>query len=163
MAATTSSNNIKPKTERFIADLQRDFPSLKFEPGRHDAWSAQSQTITYDPKQSFKQLSWSVLHELAHAELDHRHYTSDFELVKLEALAWQRAQQIGQKYAIVIDEEHIQDCLDTYRAWLHKRSACPTCQTRSPQLNETTYRCLNCQTEWTVTPRLARPYRLTTK
>ncbi len=103
---------------------------------------------------------WSILHELAHAKLNHNNYYSDFELVKLELDAWQEAKEIAKNYGIKIDSEHIEDCLDTYRDWLHQRATCPTCQTVSTQRDPNTYQCFNCRTSWHVSnSRFCRPYR----
>jgi hypothetical protein len=106
---------------------------------------------------------FSLLHELGHALLEHKDYTYDVELLKIEVAAWDRARTLAEQYGVTLDEDHIQDCLDTYRDWLHLRATCPTCFGRSLQSTETCYRCFNCQTEWSVTrSRLCRPYRLRT-
>jgi replication factor C subunit 3/5 len=64
------------------------------------------------------------------------------------------------KYDINIDDDHIQNCLDTYRNWLHLRSTCPECGIRTLQTDKYTYRCHNCHTIWKVTSeRFCRPYR----
>ncbi len=154
------TNSLSSKRFKFIRQLKHDFPQFKFLPGQKDFWSAHTNTITYAQKIEDKNFSWSILHELAHALLGHITYGSDFELIKMESLAWQKAAELGQKYNIKISDDHIQDCMDTYREWLHRRSACPVCGSRSPQLDAQNYKCLNCSTEWSVTQNLARPYRL---
>ncbi len=108
--------------------------------------------------------SYGVLHELAHAQLGHRNYHSDFELIKLESLAWELAAEIGRKYKVEIDDEHIQNCLDTYRDWLHARSLCPSCGMHVLQKDPHHYRCFNCGAQWRVTSgHFVRPYRLSVK
>lgn len=145
---------------KFIDRLARDYPQFKFAPGSEDHWSAKLGTITYNPRRPAPQLRYSVLHELAHALLGHSTYRSDFQLLKLEAEAWQLAAEIGHKYQVEVDEEHIQNCLDTYRDWLHQRSACPKCGTHVLQRDANSYSCYNCRTNWRVTSRkFARPYR----
>jgi hypothetical protein len=105
-----------------------------------------------------------VLHELAHAILDHSDYHGDFELLKLESDAWELAAKIGQSYNILIDDEHIQNCLDTYRDWLHRRSACPSCGTHVLQQDSAQYHCFNCNTSWHVSSgKFVRAYRKTIK
>lgn len=156
MAATSSYDN----PSSFIELLAQDYPNFKFKPGKQDHWSPSSKTIIYNPKRPLKELQQSILHELSHALLEHRDYKSDFELLKLEAAAWHKAAEIAPNYGLTISEDHIQDCLDTYRDWLHNRSACPTCGTHSLQESPKLYRCLNCQTRWSVTnDRFARAYR----
>lgn len=78
----------------------------------------------------------------------------------MESEAWSVAAKIGRKYGVSISDEHIQNCLDTYRDWLHRRSTCPTCGTHVIQSDSNTYRCYNCQTVWHVSNRrFVRPYR----
>jgi hypothetical protein len=106
--------------------------------------------------------AWSLLHEVGHALLDHQSYDSDLELVEMESLAWQKAKEVGVAYGHTIDEDHIQDCIDTYRDWLHQRSACPNCDNRSLQQDARHYKCFNCGQTWAVSAsRFCRPYRLT--
>jgi hypothetical protein len=144
----------------FISQLAKDYPALKFQPGSQDHWSPKSQTITYDKAEALEKMCCGILHELAHAVLDHTSYNSDFELVKLESEAWSLAAKMGQKYGVEIDDEHIQNCLDTYRDWLHRRSACPKCGTHVLQKDVKHYQCYNCQASWQVSAgRFVRPYR----
>lgn len=147
--------------DKLLTKLKNDFPGLVFAPGEIFSWSSKDQTVIYAQETSESSTpTWSLLHEVGHALLEHQSYASDFELVKLEAAAWEKATILAQDYGIIIDPEHIQDCLDTYRDWLHQRSACPTCKTTSLQRNMTIYCCYNCNTEWRVSrTRVCRPYR----
>lgn len=157
MAATILSVQ---KAEIFIKQLGEDYPDFKFEPGAQEHWSHRSKTVTYNPDQPIKQLRYGILHELAHALLDHSDYSSDFELLKLEVNAWDLAASIGQRYRVEISHDHIQNCLDTYRDWLHRRSACPNCDMHVLQKDALNYHCFNCQTTWKVSSgRFVRPYR----
>jgi predicted RNA-binding Zn-ribbon protein involved in translation (DUF1610 family) len=153
--------NISSRTANdLVSNVAKDFPQFKFRPGDQEHWSSSTKTITFSQTEPFEELSYGLLHELAHALLGHRDYHSDFELLKLESEAWELATEIGRKYRIKLDEDHIQDCLDTYRDWLHRRSTCPTCGVHVLQQNETTYKCFNCGTSWQVSHRrFARPYR----
>ena len=146
---------------QLLTKLRIDFPSLKFKAGEVFSWSPKDQTVTYvRSAPDGSNPIWSLLHEVGHALLEHQTYASDFELVRLEAAAWDKAITLGQNYGHQINMEHIQDCLDTYRDWLHQRSACPTCITTSLQRSMTVYCCYNCNTEWRVTrSRICRPYR----
>lgn len=158
MAATHTSINKTVKS--FIGQLRRDFPGFTFQLGSQDHWSPKNKTITYKSGASLKDTQYGVLHELAHAKLGHTDYHSDFELLKLESLAWELAAEIGKKYGVKISADHIQDCLDTYRDWLHARSRCPTCGVHVLQKDPHHYHCFNCHTEWKVTSgRFVRPYR----
>lgn len=160
MGVTNLSSN--QSLNSFLAKLKKDYPAYGFKPGKQDHWSPGKQIITYNPEKSFKQSSFAILHELAHAELDHHNYTSDLELVKLESEAWLLAAKIGKNYGVIISNEHIQNCLDTYRDWLHGRSACPNCGIRVLQTDSGKYDCFNCHARWAVTSdRFSRSYRKT--
>jgi len=146
----------------FIAQISRDFGDITFQKGSSEHWSPRTNTITYDPNQPLHDLRYGVLHELAHAKLNHTNYGSDFELLRLESMAWDEAAQIGRRYGISISSSHIQSCLDTYRDWLHRRSACPKCGTHGLQKAPRHYQCFNCRNIWRVSSgRFVRPYRRT--
>src|SRR6185437_9952408 len=122
-------------------------------------WSPKDLKVFYklDIQPTYR---WKLLHEVGHALLNHQTYQSDFELLQLEVAAWQQAEAVAQDFKIKINSDYIQDCLDTYRDWLHKRSTCPSCGTRSLQEAADRYRCFNCQTTWHVSPsRFCRTYR----
>lgn len=155
MAATTTSSKTLAD---FIGRIQADYPQFKFKPGPQEHWSPKTNTITYEADN--KDCRFGLLHELAHALLGHQNYKSDFELLKLESQAWHKAAKIAKQYGVKIDEEHIQNCLDTYRDWLHRRSKCPTCGVHVPQTDARTYQCFNCGASWHVSAgRFARSYR----
>lgn len=141
--------------------LEAGYPDITFVEGESFYWSPKERSITYALVSTQPEIaSWSLLHEVSHGILGHASYESDFELVQLEVAAWQHAQKLARKYDIQIDPEHIQDCLDTYRDWLHRRSTCPACHTVSLQTDSSTYRCMNCATTWHVSnSRFCRPYR----
>lgn len=136
-------------------------PSVIFQRGQSFYWSPKDATITYKSSaNSGANGQWSLLHEAAHALLDHQNYSSDIALLLLEVEAWERAKSLGKELGIIIDEEHIQDCLDTYRDWLHQRSTCPRCSVVSLQVSTREYLCHNCDARWQVSAsRFCRPYR----
>lgn len=124
-------------------------------------WSPRHQTIAYtESRLGSDEGAWSLLHEVAHALLDHHTYETDFELLMLEVAAWNHAKNVAKGLDIAIDEDYLQDCLDTYRDWLHRRSTCPTCGNVGLQHSPSEYRCHNCHNIWHVTTaRFCRPYR----
>lgn len=149
--------------ESTLNNLRKLFPSLQFTAGKSFSWSPETGEIFYDGSRKGQKPIWSLLHETGHALLGHRSYQADFELIRLEVAAWEKAKEIATKLNVAIDEDHIQDCLDTYRDWLYKRSVCPTCSTKALQQEDYAhYRCFNCHTTWRVTPsRFCRAYRAT--
>lgn len=150
--------------DSLLRALKADYSRLKFAKGESFSWSPTTKTVTYKLSEDDRLNTWSLLHELAHALLNHKTYHTDFELLLLEVAAWEKAKELAAEHDADIDEGHIQDCIDTYRDWLHQRSNCPTCGSTSLQQNSTTYKCFNCNGCWTVTAsRFCRPYRLSSK
>lgn len=142
-----------------VRKLRIDYPSLEFIPAKRLCWSPRKQQVFYQVANDNPGV-WGLLHELGHAELGHVSYETDVELVSKEAQAWKAATIIGQRYHITIEREHIENCLDTYRDWLHRRSTCPTCGVNSLQKAPTLYICVNCHATWLVThSKFCRPYR----
>lgn len=149
----------KVSMEKLIRKIQKEHPGLTFTPGHSHCWSPEQGRISYE-KQEKKHSIESLLHELGHARLGHKGYTSDMDLLQKEVEAWQEAMSLAQNYNVDFDQNHMQDCLDTYRDWVYKRSMCPQCLGTGLQMNELHYRCTNCGHSWRVTAsRFCRPYR----
>jgi hypothetical protein len=150
--------------QTLIAKLQARFPELRFTSGKQFYWSPESGEIFYKTGAKGRKAVWSLLHESGHALLGHRDYRADIELLKLEVAAWQKAQALAAELELTIDPDHIQDCLDTYRDWLYKRSICPDCSAKCLQQGDFVhYRCFNCHKVWKVsTNRFTRAYRRST-
>lgn len=150
--------------ETLLARIAADYPDLQFIESAHFAWHAGRRHVAYQKAGKNTQHSmWALLHELGHALLGHKDYIHDIELLQLEVAAWDKARQLAEHYGVATSEDYIQDCLDTYRDWLHLRATCPACYGRALQSSARSYRCFNCQTSWQVSrSRLCRPYRLQT-
>jgi hypothetical protein len=144
-----------------LKDLRKSFPAVQFVPSDSFYWSPRKRAVHYNPDVlQTNQGDWSLLHELGHALLEHQSFNSDYELVKLELSAWEKAKELADNHAISIDPDHIEDCLDSYRDWLYLRSTCPTCSNCSQQIDAHTYRCFNCNGTWQVSSsRKCRSYR----
>jgi hypothetical protein len=147
--------------KQLLEDLSALLPEVTYEPGDAFRWSPREQQIIYRLTQHPTEFdTWALLHEVGHAQLNHKTYNSDLELLLLEVAAWEKAVETGADLGILIDPDHMQDCLDTYRDWLHQRSTCPVCLASCLQISNVTYRCHNCTTEWRVsTSRFCRAYR----
>ena len=94
-----------------------------------------------------------LLHEIAHAKLGHKNYQYDVQLIEMERSAWEYAvDTLAPKYglALSMDDDNVQDSLDSYRDWLHKRSLCPQCGAVGLQGTSSSYKCINCHSEWRV-------------
>lgn len=106
----------------------------------------------------------AILHEIAHSLLAHKNYLLDIELLNMEVAAWARARKLAKDFSVSIDEVHINDCLDSYRLWLYKRSRCPNCQNTGFQQDGNTYRCFICFASWRVAAsHTLRPRRMQCK
>ena len=133
-------------TTLLAAKLSKDFPDLRFVADDHFRWSPDSKVIYFDPHDKPDHL----LHELSHALLGHTDYIRDIQLIEMECDAWEHAKQSSAHYGIALDDNEIQDALDTYRDWLHARSICPTCSATGMQTKKYQYKCLVCQGNWKV-------------
>lgn len=151
----------KIQVNKVLSSVQRLTPGILFKPNDSFYWSPEQKVIAYNETSLAKEEGvWSLLHESAHAVLGHQTYKTDFELLMMEVGAWKQAKNIASDLGIDIDEGYLQDCLDTYRDWLHRRSTCPTCANVGLQHSPSEYRCHNCHTTWHVTSaRFCRPYR----
>jgi hypothetical protein len=150
--------------DQLLRHLGERFPGLQYKLGKSFYWSPVTKEIFYGPtSKDLTQDLWALLHETSHALLNHVNYTTDIELIHLEIDAWERAKTLAKelKLEILIREDHIQNCIDTYRNWLYARCICPVCGTKSLQQPKTLrYRCFNCHTTWKVTSsRFCRAYR----
>ncbi len=144
-----------------VKSLKPLTPGVEYRQGNSYYWSPKQQIITYRKDDVGPSAKWALMHEVAHALLQHETYESDFELLLLEVAAWERAKLLGKDLSIKIDDNHVQDCLDTYRDWLHQRSTCPRCTIISMQISAREYLCHNCNARWRVSAaRFCRPYRL---
>lgn len=155
-----TNNNSLPS---LLARLRKDYPELTFKAGTSFCWSPKDKQINYRADARGTEAAHSLLHEIGHASLDHRNYRQDLELLMLEVAAWEQAKLLAPTYKVAIDEDRVQDCLDSYRDWLYRRSICPSCTTKALQEDgQPRYRCHNCQATWRVAPsRFCRPYRQT--
>lgn len=129
-----------------IKNISSDYPQFAFREADDFWWSAAEQTVYYNSESD--NCPEFCLHELSHALLDHRGYIYDIDLIKLERDAWDyAANELAPRYKLTLDDEIIQNNLDTYRTWLHARSTCPNCNATGLQIKEL-YRCIACNHTW---------------
>ncbi len=134
-------------TRSLLPALKRDFPDIHFSKGNTFRWSPDERTVYYANTTDIV----SLLHEVAHALLNHARYERDIELIKMERAAWDyTTDQLAEKYGVEISDEYIESMLDTYRDWLHSRSLCPTCEATGIQTDTSHYTCLACEGTWRV-------------
>lgn len=147
---------------KILEDIRPFLGNATLLQGNTFLWSPKDKTIVYTKAKLVEQTGqWSLLHELAHATLGHQTYKNDLELLQLEVAAWKEAKKLAEQLHIDIDGNYVEDCLDTYRDWLHQRSTCPTCGNVGLQHESKEYRCHNCMSRWRVSQsRFCRPYRM---
>ncbi len=145
--------------DELVSVLRQEYPHLVFTPGTQCYWSPQNKTITYIVRHDEIDCG-SLLHEVGHAVLEHTTYDSDIELLQKEMQAWEVAREMAARYSVIIDDERVQSCLDSYRDWISRRSTCPDCHIKTLQDSPESYTCFNCHATWRVTPaRHHRSYR----
>src|SRR5579872_2987754 len=125
--------------QKIVKQLSALLTGVSFAEGDTFCWSPDTRVIRFKPQLDTPTGTWSLLHEAGHAVLNHNDYNSDIELILLEVAAWEQAKQLAQKLGLSIDEDHVQDCIDTYRDWLHQRSTCPRCGLVSLQMSSQQY------------------------
>ncbi|MCA9349033.1 ImmA/IrrE family metallo-endopeptidase [Candidatus Saccharibacteria bacterium] len=135
-----------------LENLKTDYPDIKFVDGSKFVWSPAKNELIYCSEQLAQTTgTYSLLHELGHALSDHQNFHTDTELIEIEREAWERAIVIAKHYGIEIPNDHIEDCLDTYRDWLLSRATCPDCRLVGIQSSRSlNYHCINCSNKWSV-------------
>lgn len=132
-------------------NILEDFSDLTFKTGPRFAWSPKDKTIWYeDDKLDTDTGRLALLHEIAHALLNHYSYSSDLHLMKLEVQAWSKTRDLAKNYSLTVDDDYIDDCLESYRDWLYRRSMCVNCSTNSLQDEDGVYNCHICGSQWNV-------------
>lgn len=130
----------------FLARVTADFSQFNFESGENFYWSFSKNTIFY--LEDSPHFESQLLHELGHALCNHQRFSKDIDLVKMELEAWEKAKNLAKNYNIKIPQDLIEDHLDTYRDWLHRRSLCAKCKINGFQQDDSVYVCPACQRRW---------------
>lgn len=110
-------------------------------------------TIYLGPPQP--NFAFLTLHELGHAILGHRDWSTDVSRLKCEREAWECARKVFLTYQkkspdlakhLVWDDDFVESQLDTYRDWLHLKSRCTKCGLTRYQDQSGAYHCPRCDT-----------------
>lgn len=136
-----------PPFTSLLKKIRDDNPTITFIAAETSRWSPDEKTIYFIA--SSPQGEYELLHELAHALLEHHDFTSDTHLLRIEVSAWDYAvKTLGPRYKVFIPEEYIDEALASYRHWLAQKSACPTCGATGMQHIDQSYHCLGCDCSW---------------
>lgn len=134
-------------SKNLVNILRTQYPNITFSSSDIFKWSPDKKTIYYDINDEHVDIT--LLHELAHALLDHRDFALDVELIRKEADAWHHTETVlAGRYNVSIPETHISESMESYRYWLHQRSKCPDCAAQGLQTKNTHYTCLVCGCDW---------------
>lgn len=128
-------------TASLIEKLKNEYPNFLFKVGKKFAFKPPRTIFYNDADDMFEPL---ILHEIAHAILNHTDYKMDVERLKMENEAWEKAKELSVKYNVQIDENLIQEKLDSYRDWLFNKSKCKKCGLTRYQTPDGKYHCPNC-------------------
>jgi len=131
-----------------IHKLKTTHSDISFVESEQFSWSPTAQTVFYNPEQAHAPVL--LLHELSHALLGHNEYRRDIELIAMETAAWESAVEQATTFNVRVNDDVIQDHLDTYREWLHARSTCPSCSANGYQVEAFRYECPACAHSWRV-------------
>lgn len=138
------------KTNSLVASLTKDFTHITFVADTDFFWSPLEKAVHYGPLASDRD-HLTLLHEISHAHLKHQAYRRDIDLVKMEREAWEYVREVlGPRYRHDVDDDTIEEAIDTYREWLHARSRCPQCSQTGIQSDASSYHCLACGSDWRV-------------
>lgn len=150
---------MKPQSV-FLNKIRADFSQFSFVEGESFSWNFETQTIFFENSPNFEA---QILHELGHALNSHANFEMDIQLLQMEVEAWQTARELSKKYGIKISNDLVENHLDTYRDWLHKRSLCPNCLVNGFQQSDLSYKCPACRAVWSVNDSRFKNLRRTKK
>ena len=125
----------------FLVRIVQDYLKFRWSFGRKFAFRP-PKTVVIGPKEPHFEMLF--LHEVGHAVCRHRDFKLDVERLKMEVEAWDKARELAGKYDVYIDEDIVQQELDTYRNWLHQKSRCPECGLTRFQTPDSQYHCPRC-------------------
>ncbi len=132
-------------------DITAAYPQFSFEAADEFCYDAAADVIYFDATTLETESGrLSLLHEIAHAELSHFDFQTDFELFAMETRAWARTRDLATSYGITCTDAFITGCLTSYADWVTERATCPACENFSLQQDSSTYRCFRCQTRWHI-------------
>lgn len=124
--------------------LAADYPELRFRVGKKFMFRP-PRTVVMETSGASSRWELQLLHEVGHALSGHRDFRTDPERLKMEREAWERARGLATAYNIWYDEEFVEEALDTYRDWLHQRSACSECGLTRYQTQDGQWHCPGCE------------------
>ncbi len=133
--------------QKLIKRIAKDYPELELAAGERFQFSPPNHLYYSDEPSEHPELL--LLHELGHYLIGENDYSTDIELLEIEAKAWAKARKLCQDYQVDYDEDFAEDRLDSYRDHLHYSSLCKNCQLAGYQDDAGHYHCPLCGATWT--------------
>ena len=135
--------------QNLINQIKASYPPLSIKSGKRFQFSPPNQLFYTDKTDySDKEAQLLLLHELGHYLIGETDYSSDIELLEIEAKAWAKARELCEEFGISYDEDFAEDRLDSYRDYLHSSSLCKNCKLTGYQDKSGNYHCPLCGTSW---------------
>lgn len=125
----------------FLANVRGDFPEVRFTKGPRFSFRPPKTVVFADLNRGGELL---LLHELGHFLTGRFDFRTEVERLKIEVMAWEKARELAAKYGVFVDEELIEEELDTYRDFLHQKSRCPDCGLTRFQTPDKVWHCPHC-------------------
>lgn len=132
--------------QNLIKKIASDHPELELAEGERFQFTPPNRL--YYSAEPTEHGDLLLLHELGHYLIGETDYSTDIELLEIEAKAWAKARELCDKYQISYDEDFAEDLLDSYRDYLHYSSLCKNCQLAGYQDEKGNYHCALCGATW---------------
>ncbi len=133
--------SVPVEEQKLLQKIMAKYPDFSYHTGAKFTFRP-PKTIILGPFESHYSLLFC--HELGHALSGEDHFDTDVERLKIERLAWDKAQELCTEFHIPYDEEFVEEQLDSYRDWLHSKSKCPQCGLTRYQTKNGQYHCPHC-------------------
>lgn len=137
---------LKPLEDRggVLKELKSTYPSLRFVFGKRFAFRPPRTILVSASFSGNNADSLLLLHEVGHALIKRFDFKTEVERLKIEVEAWEKARELAPLYGVVVNEELIENELDTYRDFLHQKSRCPNCGLTRFQTPDGVWHCPKC-------------------
>ncbi len=126
----------------FLAKVRGDYPEVKFVAGKRFSFRPPRTVVFCDESDDTAPLL--LLHELGHFLTGRFDFKTEVERLKIEVMAWEKAKELAPLYGVFVDEDLIENELDSYRDFLHQKSRCPLCGLTRFQTPDSVFHCPKC-------------------
>lgn len=132
--------------QNLIKKIASDYPELELSEGARFQFTPPNYLYYTTDEAEHPELL--LLHELGHYLIGETDYSTDIELLEIEAKAWAKARELCNNYQLEYDDGFAEDHIDSYRDYLHFASLCNNCQLAGYQDDSGNYHCALCGATW---------------